>query len=170
MEHISHVIRQGKLQGLAWVPLIVAICLNAGAAHPAELATHHLLTLEVARQIASGAELVAEKNGWPCVIAVVDSSGYLITLSRMDASPMLASVELAPAKAKTAALFGKPTKELEDAIRAGRIAATTAGFVEMDGGVPLVVAGEVVGAIGVSSARPDWDVAIAEAGAAVLSK
>jgi glc operon protein GlcG len=114
--------------------------------------------------------LVAEKNGWPCVIAVVDSSGYLITLSRMDASPMLASVELAPAKAKTAALFGKPTRELEDAIRAGRIAATTAGFVEMDGGVPLVVAGEVVGAIGVSSARPDWDVAIAEAGAAVLSK
>jgi hypothetical protein len=69
-----------------WVPLIVAICLNAGAAHPAELATHHLLTLEVARQIASSAELVAEKNGWPCVIAVVDSSGYLITLSRMDAS------------------------------------------------------------------------------------
>jgi hypothetical protein len=86
MEHISHVIRQGKLQGLAWVPLIVAICLNAGAAHPAELATHHLLTLEVARQIASSAELVAEKNGWPCVITVVDSSGYLITLSRMDAS------------------------------------------------------------------------------------
>jgi hypothetical protein len=86
MEHISHVIRQGKLQGLAWVPLIVAICLNAGAAHPAELATHHLLTLEVARQIASSAELVAEKNGWPCVITVVDSSGYLVTLSRMDAS------------------------------------------------------------------------------------
>jgi Haem-degrading len=73
----------------------------------------------------------------------------------MDASPMLASVELAPAKARTAALFAKPSKALEDAIRAGRTAAVTAGFVEMDGGLPLTVNGELVGAIGVSSARPD---------------
>jgi glc operon protein GlcG len=67
-------------------------------------------------------------------------------------------------------LFGKPSKALEDAIHAGRVAATTAGFVEMDGGLPLLVDGKEVGAVGVSSAQPDWDVALAAAGAATLSK
>jgi glc operon protein GlcG len=87
----------------------------------------------------------------------------------MDESPMLASVELAPAKARTAALFRKPSKALEDAVHGGRVALVTAGFVEMAGGMPLTVNGEVVGAIGVSSAQPDWDVEIAAAGAAALA-
>ena len=65
------------------------------------------------------------------MIAVSDSAGYLIALDRMDDSPMLASVELAPAKARTAALFRKPSKALEDAVHAGRVAAVTSGFVEM---------------------------------------
>ncbi|MBV8661526.1 MAG: heme-binding protein [Hyphomicrobiales bacterium] len=112
----------------------------------------------------------AREHDWPGVVAVVDSEGYLITMARMDRSPMLASVELAPAKAKTAALFGKPTKALEDIIHAGRIAAATSGFVEMVGGVPLFVDGQEVGAIGVSTAQPDWDAEIAAAGAAALSK
>jgi glc operon protein GlcG len=81
---------------------------------------------------------------------------------------MLASVELAPAKARTAALFRKPSQALEDGIRAGRVAAVTAGFVEMSGGLPLMVDGELIGAVGVSSAQPDWDVQIAAAGAAAL--
>ena len=81
----------------------------------------------------------------------------------------LRSVELAPAKARTAALFRKPSKALEDAIHAGRTAAVTAGYVEMSGGLPLIVNGEIVGAIGVSSAQPDWDTAIAAAGAAILA-
>jgi glc operon protein GlcG len=132
------------------------------------LPTRHVLTLDVARRVVSAAEAEAQRQGWPCVIAVVDGSGYLIALDRMDASPMLASVELAPAKARTAALFGKPSKELEEAIRGGRVAATTAGFVEMEGGLPLMVDGEKVGAIGVSSAQPSWDSSIAATGAAAL--
>jgi glc operon protein GlcG len=135
----------------------------------AELPTHRVLTLEAARQVIAAAEAEAQRQGWPCVIAVVDDGGHLIALERMDASPMLASVDLAPAKARTAALFRKPTKTLEDAIRAGRVALVTAGFVEMEGGVPLTVKGEVVGAIGASSAQPDWDSRIAAAGAAALS-
>jgi glc operon protein GlcG len=87
----------------------------------------------------------------------------------MDASPMLASVELAPAKARTAALFRKPSKALEDAIHAGRTAAVTSGFVMMNGGLPLIVNGELIGAIGVSSAQPDWDLQIAAAGASALA-
>jgi glc operon protein GlcG len=113
----------------------------------------HVLTLDAERRVVAAAEVEAQRKGWPCVVAVVNVDGYLITLDRMDTSPMLASVELAPAKARTAALFGKPGKAFEDALHAGRIAAPTAGFVEMDGGLPLIVDGEGVSAIGVGPAR-----------------
>jgi glc operon protein GlcG len=149
--------------------IVVAFAIATGAIRR-RLPTRHVLTLDVARRVIATAEAEAQRNGWPCVVAVVDDGGHLIALDRMDASPMLASVELAPAKARTAALFAKPSKALEDAIRAGRTAAVTAGFVEMDGGLPLTVDGELVGAIGVSSARPDWDNQIAAAGAAALSE
>src|SRR5271170_8496504 len=139
------------------------------AATAADLPTRHVLTLQAAKLVIAAAEAEATQKGWPCVVAVTDGEGYLIALDRMDDSPMLASVELAPAKARTAALFRKPSKALEDAIRAGRTAAVTAGFVEMSGGLPLTVNGEIVGAIGVSSAQPDWDVEIAAAGAAALA-
>jgi glc operon protein GlcG len=134
----------------------------------ADLPTRHVLPLQAAKQVIAAAEALALQKGWPCVVAVSDSAGYLIALDRMDDSPMLASVELAPAKARTAAPFRKPSKALEDAIHAGRTAAVTSGFVEMAGGLPLTVNGELVGAIGVSSAQPDWDVQIAAAGAAAL--
>jgi glc operon protein GlcG len=134
----------------------------------ADLPTRHILTLQAAKRVIAAAEAEAVQKGWPCVVAVSDSAGYLIALDRMDDSPMLASVELAPAKARTAALFRRPSKTLEDSIHAGRIAAVTSGFVEMAGGLPLTVNGELVGAIGVSSAQPDWDVQIAAAGAAAL--
>jgi glc operon protein GlcG len=73
------------------------------------------------------------------------------------------------AKARSAALFKKPTQDLEDAINHGRYAAITArGFIEMQGGIPVVVDGEVVGAIGASFATPDQDVRVARAGLAAL--
>jgi glc operon protein GlcG len=152
------------------IPVFAAALFWGASVTAAELPTKHTLTLNAARQVIAFAEAKARENDWPGVIAVVDSGGYLIAIERMDASPMLASTELAPAKARTAALFGKPTRSLEDAIRNGRVAATTAGFVEMDGGVPIVVGGEIVGAIGVSTAQPNWDIAIAEAGAAALEE
>jgi glc operon protein GlcG len=146
---------------------IIALGISCSAT-AADLPTRHVLTLQAAKQIIAAAEAEAAQKGWPCVIAVTDGAGYLISLDRMDDSPMLASVELAPAKARTAALFRKPSKALEDAVHGGRVAAVTAGFVEMAGGLPLIVNGEIVGAIGVSSAQPDWDVQIAAAGAAAL--
>jgi glc operon protein GlcG len=155
-----------KTAAIAAMILALTISLNVRAA---DVTTQHTLTLDAARTVIAAAEAEALQKGWPCVIAVTDSAGYLITLDRMDASPMLASVELAPAKARTAALFRKPSKALEDAIHAGRTAAVTAGYVEMSGGLPLIVNGEIVGAIGVSSAQPDWDTAIAAAGAAILA-
>jgi glc operon protein GlcG len=148
---------------------VMIMALGSSNAIAADLSTRHILTLDAARTVVAAAEAEARQKGWPCVVAVTDEAGYLIALDRMDASPMLASVELAPAKARTAALFRKPSKALEDAIHAGRTAAVTSGFVEMSGGVPLIVHGELVGAIGVSSAQPDWDAQIAAAGAAALA-
>ena len=104
------------------------------------------------------------------MLAVVDDGGWLVLLERMDGAPMLASVELAPGKARAAAVYRKPTRALEESINGGRAAAVTApGFVQMQGGVPLVAGGEVVGAIGVSADTPAHDEQIAEAGARALT-
>lgn len=148
---------------------VIGLCALLTSRAVAEtLPSRPILTLDAAHRVLAAAVAEATRRNWPGVIAVVDSEGYLITMDCMDHSPMLASVELAPAKAKTAALFGKPTELLEDVLNKGRTAATTAGFVEMSGGVPLVVDGKEVGAIGVSTAQPAWDLQIASVGASAL--
>jgi glc operon protein GlcG len=151
------------------------VILMGSAASPAwsqaqdQLPQKKVLTLEAARRVAAAAEVEAQRNNAPAVLAVVDDSGWLILLERMDNAPMLASVEIAPGKARAAAIYRKPTQVLEEVINRGRTAAVTApGFVQMQGGVPLMVNGEVVGAIGVSADTPVHDQLIAEAGARAL--
>jgi glc operon protein GlcG len=147
--------------------LIAAMAYVAAAS--AQPAVKHVLTLEKAKQIIAAAETEAARNGWPSVVAVVDDGGWLIAMERMDNPPMLASVELAPGKARTAALYRKPTADLEKMIDTGRVAAVTApGFIEMQGGIPLVMDGQVVGAIGVSTDTPAHDQQVAEAGVRAL--
>jgi hypothetical protein len=85
-----------------------------------QLAQKKVLTLEAARHVVSAAEEEARRNGWPCVLAVVDDGGWLVLLERMDGAPMLASVELAPGKARAAAVYRKPTRALEESINGGR--------------------------------------------------
>jgi glc operon protein GlcG len=105
------------------------------------------------------------------VIAVAADGGWPILLLRMDNAAYVASVELAPGKARAAALFKKPTEVLENAINQGRFAAVTArDFTEMEGGLPIVVDGQVVGGIGASFDTPDHDVQIAQAGLAALTR
>lgn len=146
-----------------------AAMLTAGAA-AGELPMRPVLTLEAARSIVHAAEAKARSEGWPCVIAVVDSDGLPILMERMDDAAVPAGVELAPGKARTAALFRRPSGALEDAINGKRPAALSArGFVMMRGGVPISVKGQVVGAIGVSADIPDHDEAIANAGVAGLA-
>jgi glc operon protein GlcG len=145
------------------------LLIAAGTAAAAELPTQPVLTLAAAQQVAGAAEAKAKAAGWPCVISVVDSEGLPIFLIRMDNAAVLAGVELAPGKARTAALFRRPSGALEDAINGNRPAASTArGFVMMRGGVPIVVGGHIVGAIGVSADTPQHDEEIAQAGAAAL--
>jgi glc operon protein GlcG len=113
------------------------------------------LNLEAARKMVAAAEPEAERNDWRGVVAVVDDGGWIILLERMDHAAMTASVELAPGKARAAALFKKPSQALEETINGGRDAAITArGFIEMQGALPVVVDGEVIGAIGASFATP----------------
>jgi len=134
-----------------------------------ELPSQPMLTLAAAQQVLSAAQSKAQASGWPCVISVVDSSGAPILLLRMDHAAVPAGVELAPGKARTAALFRRPSGALEDAINGARPAAITAqGFVLMRGGLPIVVNGHTVGAIGVSADTPQHDEEIAQAGIAAL--
>jgi glc operon protein GlcG len=143
------------------------------ATHPtaaiAQFAQKKVLTLEIARTMVAAAEAEAERSHLAGVVAVVDDGGWPILIERMDHAAYLASVELAPGKARTAALFKKPSQALEDAINHGRVAAVTAqGFTEMQGGLPIVVDNDVVGAIGASFDTPEHDVQIARAGLAAV--
>jgi glc operon protein GlcG len=148
----------------------VALCLSIRSA-AAQFSEKKVLTLAAAQKIVAAAQAEAEHDHLAGVIAVVDDGGWPILLLRMDNAAYLASVELAPAKARTAALFEKPTQILEDAINHGRIAAVTAGtFVEMQGGLPIIVDGQVIGGIGASFDTPDHDVQIAKAGLAALER
>jgi glc operon protein GlcG len=139
----------------------------------AQLLQKKALSLEAARKMvaAAEAEAEAERNHWRGVIAVVDDGGWVILLERMDHAAMTVSVELAEGKARSAALFKTPTQELEDAINHGRYAAITArGFIEMQGGLPVVVDGEVIGGIGASFATPEEDEQVAKVGLAALTQ
>ena len=118
--------------------------------------------LEAARREAQGA-------GWAVSIAVVDDGGHLLGLMRLDgASPISASI--ATDKARTSALGRRETKAYEDMINGGRVAFVSAPLTGMlEGGVPVVVDGQVVGAVGVSGVRSDQDAQVARAGIAALS-
>ena len=147
----------------------IAAVLCAGPAHAATLPSRPVLTLQAAHAVIAAAEARAQAEGWPCVIAVVDADGLPIALERMDNAAVPAGVELAPGKARTAALFRRPSGALEDAINGKRPAALSArGFVLMRGGVPISVQGYIVGAIGVSADTPEHDEVIANAGIAGL--
>ncbi len=154
------------------VALFLTTLLAAGGtstASAAGLPTQPVLTLAAAQQVIQAAQSRAQAENWPCVIAVVDAAGLPLALVRMDNAAVPAGVELAPGKARTAALFRRPSGALEDAINGTRPAAITArGFVLMRGGVPLVAEGQIVGAIGVSADTPQHDEDIAKAGAAAL--
>ena len=127
------------------------------------------LTLADARRIAAAAEAEAERNGWAVSIAIVDDGGHLLWLQRLDrAAPV--SAQIAPAKARTAALGRRESKAYEDMINGGRTAFLTAPGIEglLEGGLPILVEEQCVGAIGVSGVKSSEDVQIGRAGIAAL--
>jgi uncharacterized protein GlcG (DUF336 family) len=131
--------------------------------------TKPVLTLDDARKIAAAAEAEAVKNNWNVVISIVDDGGHLLWLQRLDGAAPISSY-IAPAKAKTAALGRRESKAYEDLINNGRTAFLTAPNLDgmLEGGVPIVVDGHVVGAVGVSGVKSADDVRIAKAGIEAL--
>jgi glc operon protein GlcG len=148
--------------------VLVAACGIPQSARAADLPSKRVLTLEAAREAASAAEAEAVKRKASVVIAVVDDGGHVIYLSRLN-DTQVASVDVGIGKARTAAIFRRPSKVFEDQIRDGRIAALALpGATPLQGGVPLVANGVVIGAIGVSGNTPQEDEDIAKAGAAAF--
>ena len=146
------------------IRILLVLALWAVAAQ-AQLPTKQVLTLDAAKKVAAAAEAEARKRGATVVIAVVDDGGYLLVLERLD-DTQVASVDVGIAKARTAAIFRRPSGVFEDQVKNGRIAALALpGAVALKGGVPIVVDGKVIGAVGISGNSPQEDEDIAKAAA-----
>ena len=128
------------------------------------------ISLERAKAVMEAAEAEARANDWPMVIAIVDSGGQLTMLHRVDHAQH-GSIVIAQEKARCAVDFKRPTKAFEDAVAQGgfnlRVLATP-GMLPLEGGVPLIAGGTIIGAIGVSGMRSNQDGQVAEAGAKAL--
>jgi glc operon protein GlcG len=149
--------------------LVVALILSVAPISQAELPTKKVLTLGMAKKLVAAAETEAKKRGATVVIAVVDDGGQLILLERLD-DTQVASVEVAIGKARTAAIFRRPSRVFEDQVKNGRVAALALpGATPLQGGIPITVEGKVIGAIGASGNSPQEDEEIALAGAAVTA-
>jgi glc operon protein GlcG len=153
-----------KLMSLCVVALLASLSLHASA----QLADKKVLTLDGAKKVAAAAEAEAKKNNWTMVIAIVDDGGNLIYLQRTDGT-QTGSIDVAIQKARTSQAFKRPTKVFEDAIAGGRNALIGLhGALPLEGGLPIVVNGQLVGAIGVSGAKSTEDGQVAKAGVDAL--
>ena len=131
--------------------------------------TKPMLTLDDVKRVAAAAEAEAASHQWNVVIAVCDDGGHLLLLHRMDGvAPVSAAI--APAKARAAAIGKRETKVYEEMINGGRTAFLSAPLDGMlEGGVPIIVDGDVVGAVGVSGVKSIEDAQVAKAGVAAVS-
>jgi uncharacterized protein GlcG (DUF336 family) len=127
------------------------------------------ISLEQARKIVDAAEAEAKKQKWPVAIAVVDSAGYLVLFQRLD-NTQLGSVEVSIEKAKTAVLYRRPTREFEERIAQGgaELKLLRLPGLPLEGGVPIVQDGKIIGGIGVSGVQSRQDAAVAAAGLEAL--
>lgn len=153
------------IQSMAFASLALAL---VGAGSAQQLATSRVLTLEVAKKIAAAAETEAVKNKWTMYITVVDEGGMPVYIERIDET-QLGSFEVSMEKARSAVLFKRPTKVFEDQLAGGRTAVLRLpGALPVEGGIPLMADGKVIGAIGVSGGTSPQDGQAAQAGVAAL--
>lgn len=130
--------------------------------------TRPALSFDDVHRIALSAAAEAQRNSWPVTIAICDDGGHLLLLHRLDGVATVSSM-IAPAKARAAALGRRETKVYEDMINGGRTSFLSAPLDGMlEGGVPILVDGELVGAVGVSGVKSSEDAQIAKAGIAAL--
>lgn len=128
------------------------------------------ISLEQAKKAMVAAEAEARKNNWQVVISIVDTGGHLVMLQRLDAQN--ASVDIATGKARTAVNFRRPTKAMEDGLAPGGSALrmlAVPGVMPLQGGLPIVVDGKIIGGIGVSGVQASQDELVAKAGLDTLT-
>ena len=154
-----------------WQGLTLLLMLAVyGVAQAQVPAYGNAVTLDMAKKVMAAAEAEAKKNNWPVVIAIVDNHGLLVMLQRID-NTQTASVTVAIEKARTAAMFKRPSKAFEDAVAGGRVALLgLPGATPIEGGLPLMQDGKIIGAIGVSGMASPQDAQIAKAGVDSVGK
>lgn len=144
------------------------LALTMPGALQGQLAEQRALTLEVVKEIMAASEAEALRNDWNVSIVIVDDGGHLLAAQRLDGAHLMSS-EIATEKARSAALFRRPTSAFADAVSGGANAMLAVpGAIPLAGGVPLEVDGDVLGAVGVSGVTADQDAVIAQAGADAL--
>lgn len=154
-----------------------ALAIVATAASPAHAQAQPTpygapLSLTAAKKAMAAAEAEATKNNWPVAIAVIDATGSLVMFQKLD-NTQTASVSIAEGKARTALDFRRPTKALEDAIAGGGVGLrllSLSNVFPLEGGVPVVIDGRIVGAVGVSGVLSSQDAQVAKAGADAAAK
>ena len=162
----QHLARSPFLRAAAF---LVIATIASPSPLPAQLRPAPVVTADGAQRALAAAVAEARQQGWAVSIAVVDAAGELVAFLRMDGAPY-SSVDIARAKARTAARFRRPTRGLDSALTAGRLAILgLEGATPVEGGVPIVVGGEVVGAVGVSGVTSAQDAQVAQAGARVVT-
>ena len=128
------------------------------------------ITLEAAKKLAAASVVEAKKNNWNVAIAITDNHGMLVYYEMLD-DTQTASAVIAIEKARTSATYRRPTKEMEDGIAAGRVAILgLPGATPIEGGLPIVIGGKMIGAVGVSGVTSGQDGQIARAGVEALGK
>jgi glc operon protein GlcG len=149
--------------------LVLAVLVPAAAS--AQPMPNHYgapIGVDTARKVAAAAIAEGKKNGWTVAAAIVDTGGTLVYFERIDGTQN-GSSEVAQQKARTSAAFKRPSKMLEDAVTSGKSQfLKLPGALPIEGGVPLLVDGKIIGAIGVSGATSAQDGQCAKAGADVL--
>jgi glc operon protein GlcG len=132
--------------------------------------TKQILTLDDVKKIAAAAEAEAKANNWDVTITIVDDGGHLLWLQRLDGAAPISTL-IGPAKARTAAIGRRDSKIYEDMVNNGRFAFLSIPDVHgiLEGGVPIMIDGQCLGAVGVSGVKSSEDVQIAKAGIAALT-
>lgn len=182
-EFLSNVPSRRNLMRLArLLPLVVVTVLLfssvlVGAQQPAappppQISYGAPISLEQAKKVIAAAEGEAKKNNWNMVIAVLDSGANLVMLERMDGT-QLGSIEVAKDKAYSAVLYRRPTKVLQDVLEKGGLnlrVLKLSGALPFEGGIPILVDGKIIGAVGVSGGASEQDAQVAKAGADALAQ
>jgi glc operon protein GlcG len=158
------------LKNIAVAAAVAAVTCIPAAAQQATPPYGAPISLEQAKKVMAAAEAEAQKNNFFVVITVVDTGGYVVATHRLD-NTQLGSIAAAESKARTAVLYRRPSKVFEDAVASGGIGLRVLGLpgaIPYDGGVPILVDGKVIGAVGVSGMLPQQDGQVANAGASGL--